>query len=96
VPARSDAGYAEAIRKLHGAILGITSLIEAFPYAVEGTFFNCPTMSLRCTKVDSLCRMDATPDRGASEPYNRPAADRNDNPELRSPVQKDTPGYLAL
>ncbi|KAH7104315.1 ARM repeat-containing protein [Auriculariales sp. MPI-PUGE-AT-0066] len=35
-PTRSDPIYAESIRKLHGAILGITSLIEAFPYAVEG------------------------------------------------------------
>ena len=86
MPARSDAGYAEAIRKLHGAILGITSLIEAFPYAVEGTFLNRPNMLLRRTKVHSLCRMDATLDRGASEPYNRPTADRNDNPELRSAV----------
>lgn len=40
LPHRSDENYAGAIRTLHGAILGITSLIEAFPYAVEG---RCPS-----------------------------------------------------
>ncbi|KZW02117.1 ARM repeat-containing protein [Exidia glandulosa HHB12029] len=35
MPPRSDERYAGAIRTLHGSILGITSLIEAFPYAVE-------------------------------------------------------------
>lgn len=36
LPSRSDPAYPNAIRALHGAILGITSLIESFPYAVEG------------------------------------------------------------
>jgi len=35
LPPRSDPTYSDALRTLHGAILGVTSLIEAFPYAVE-------------------------------------------------------------
>ncbi|KAL0578024.1 Proteasome activator BLM10 [Marasmius crinis-equi] len=35
IPARKDPGYAEALRKLHSAILGVCALIESFPYSVE-------------------------------------------------------------
>ncbi|KAJ8084329.1 Proteasome activator BLM10 [Marasmius tenuissimus] len=35
LPARKDPGYAEALRKLHSAILGVCALIESFPYSVE-------------------------------------------------------------
>ena len=35
LPARRDPGYAEALRTLHSAILGICALIESFPYSVE-------------------------------------------------------------
>ncbi|KAI0034963.1 hypothetical protein K488DRAFT_83562 [Vararia minispora EC-137] len=35
VPSRRDAGYAESIRTLHSAILGLCALIESFPYSVE-------------------------------------------------------------
>lgn len=35
LPGRRDARYAEALRVLHSAILGICALIESFPYSVE-------------------------------------------------------------
>lgn len=35
LPARRDSTYAEALRTLHSAILGICALIESFPYSVE-------------------------------------------------------------
>ncbi|KAF8807254.1 hypothetical protein BYT27DRAFT_7189352 [Phlegmacium glaucopus] len=35
LPARRDASYAEALRVLHSAILGICALIESLPYSVE-------------------------------------------------------------
>jgi proteasome activator subunit 4 len=35
LPSRHTPGYAASLRKLHGAILGICALIEAFPYTVE-------------------------------------------------------------
>jgi len=35
LPRRQDAGYAESLRKLHSAILGLCSLLESFPYSVE-------------------------------------------------------------
>ncbi|KAJ7293229.1 hypothetical protein C8J57DRAFT_19449 [Mycena rebaudengoi] len=35
LPGRRDAGYAEALRSLHSAILGLCALIESFPYSVE-------------------------------------------------------------
>ncbi|KAF9056661.1 hypothetical protein BJ165DRAFT_1362353 [Panaeolus papilionaceus] len=35
LPPRRDPGYAEALRKLHSAILGICALIESLPYSVE-------------------------------------------------------------
>ncbi|KAK7058314.1 Proteasome activator BLM10 [Paramarasmius palmivorus] len=35
LPARKDPTYAQALRSLHSAILGLCALIEAFPYSVE-------------------------------------------------------------
>ncbi|CAK5268900.1 unnamed protein product [Mycena citricolor] len=35
LPARRDAEYANALRSLHSAILGLCALIESFPYTVE-------------------------------------------------------------
>jgi len=35
LPTRRDPGYAESLRTLHSAILGICALIESFPYSVE-------------------------------------------------------------
>lgn len=35
LPARRDASYAEALRILHSAILGLCALVESFPYSVE-------------------------------------------------------------
>ncbi|KAJ7129977.1 hypothetical protein C8R43DRAFT_1025251 [Mycena crocata] len=35
LPARRDAAYAESLRVLHSAILGLCALIESFPYSVE-------------------------------------------------------------
>ncbi|KAJ6519492.1 hypothetical protein C8R45DRAFT_852433 [Mycena sanguinolenta] len=35
LPARRDPGYAESLRALHSAILGLCALIESFPYSVE-------------------------------------------------------------
>ena len=35
LPPRHTTGYAESLRKLHGAILGICALIDAFPYTIE-------------------------------------------------------------
>jgi len=35
LPSRHSPDYAEAVRQLHGAILGICALIDAFPYTVE-------------------------------------------------------------
>ncbi|KAI0067754.1 hypothetical protein BV25DRAFT_1834775 [Artomyces pyxidatus] len=35
LPARREPGYAEALRTLHSAILGLCALIESFPYSVE-------------------------------------------------------------
>jgi len=35
LPRRQDAGYAESLRALHSAILGICALVESFPYSVE-------------------------------------------------------------
>jgi len=35
LPPRNAVGYPEALRKLHGAILGICALVDAFPYTVE-------------------------------------------------------------
>ena len=35
LPSRQDPGYAEALRKLHSAILGLCALIQSAPYTVE-------------------------------------------------------------
>jgi len=35
LPARRDPAYAESLRSLHSAILGLCALIESFPYSVE-------------------------------------------------------------
>ncbi|VDB99350.1 unnamed protein product [Peniophora sp. CBMAI 1063] len=35
LPARSNSGYADALRTLHSAVLGICALIESVPYSVE-------------------------------------------------------------
>ncbi|KAF7320019.1 hypothetical protein MKEN_00785900 [Mycena kentingensis (nom. inval.)] len=35
LPGRRDPGYADALRALHSAILGLCALIESFPYTVE-------------------------------------------------------------
>jgi len=35
LPTRGDPGYAESLRTLHSAILGLCALIESFPYSVE-------------------------------------------------------------
>lgn len=35
LPKRQDPGYADALRTLHSAILGVCALIESFPYSVE-------------------------------------------------------------
>jgi proteasome activator subunit 4 len=35
LPSRKEAGYAESLRALHSAILGLCALIESFPYSVE-------------------------------------------------------------
>ncbi|KAH8120588.1 hypothetical protein DFH11DRAFT_1838384 [Phellopilus nigrolimitatus] len=35
LPKRQDPGYANALRTLHSAILGICALVESFPYSVE-------------------------------------------------------------
>jgi proteasome activator subunit 4 len=35
VPSRQDPGYADALRALHSAILGLCALIESYPYTVE-------------------------------------------------------------
>jgi proteasome activator subunit 4 len=35
LPTRKDAGYADAMRALHSAILGLCALIESYPYTVE-------------------------------------------------------------
>ncbi|KAH7927359.1 hypothetical protein BV22DRAFT_1031842 [Leucogyrophana mollusca] len=35
LPSRDQPGYAESLRTLHAAILGICALIESFPYSVE-------------------------------------------------------------
>lgn len=35
LPPRLTADYAASLRRLHGAILGICALIDAFPYTVE-------------------------------------------------------------
>lgn len=35
LPPRRDPGYAEALRALHSAILGICALLESLPYSVE-------------------------------------------------------------
>ena len=35
LPARRDPSYAESLRTLHSAILGLCALIESFPYSVE-------------------------------------------------------------
>jgi proteasome activator subunit 4 len=35
LPARRDAGYADALKALHSAILGLCALIESYPYTVE-------------------------------------------------------------
>ena len=35
LPPRQDPGYAESLRALHSAILGVCSLVESFPYSVE-------------------------------------------------------------
>jgi len=35
LPPRRDPGYADALRTLHSAILGICALIESVPYSVE-------------------------------------------------------------
>ncbi|KAG9011119.1 hypothetical protein FRB94_009262 [Tulasnella sp. JGI-2019a] len=34
LPARNNASYARCLRQLHAAILGVTALIDAFPYSV--------------------------------------------------------------
>ncbi|KAG8888929.1 hypothetical protein FRB98_006471 [Tulasnella sp. 332] len=34
LPARNDANYASSLRHLHAAILGVTALIDAFPYSM--------------------------------------------------------------
>ncbi|KAG8874746.1 hypothetical protein FRB97_005668 [Tulasnella sp. 331] len=34
LPARNDANYASSLRQLHAAILGVTALIDAFPYSM--------------------------------------------------------------
>lgn len=36
LPPRSSPQYADALRTLHGSILGIVALIDAYPYSVEG------------------------------------------------------------
>ena len=35
LPLRHAPAYAESLRRLHGAILGICALINAFPYTIE-------------------------------------------------------------
>jgi proteasome activator subunit 4 len=35
LPARKDPTYADSLRRLHSAILGLCALIESFPYSVE-------------------------------------------------------------
>ncbi|EEB96494.1 hypothetical protein MPER_04362 [Moniliophthora perniciosa FA553] len=35
LPGRKDPTYAQALRSLHSAILGLCALLEAFPYSVE-------------------------------------------------------------
>lgn len=35
IPSRRDPKYAETMRALHSAILGLCALIESFPYSVE-------------------------------------------------------------
>lgn len=35
LPSRGSANYPEALRRLHGAILGVCALVDAFPYTVE-------------------------------------------------------------
>ena len=35
LPSRQDPGYADALRKLHSAILGLCALIQSAPYTVE-------------------------------------------------------------
>jgi proteasome activator subunit 4 len=35
LPARRDPGYADAMKALHSAILGLCALIESYPYTVE-------------------------------------------------------------
>ncbi|KAI0343973.1 ARM repeat-containing protein [Trametopsis cervina] len=35
IPPRRDPGYADSLRTLHSAILGLCALIESFPYSVE-------------------------------------------------------------
>ncbi|PAV21860.1 ARM repeat-containing [Pyrrhoderma noxium] len=35
LPKRQDPGYAQALRNLHAAILGVCALIESFPYSIE-------------------------------------------------------------
>ena len=35
LPSRKDSKYAESLRTMHSAILGICALIESFPYSVE-------------------------------------------------------------
>ncbi|KAH9964279.1 hypothetical protein BC827DRAFT_1190239 [Russula dissimulans] len=35
LPTRRDPGYADSLRTLHSAILGLCALIESFPYSVE-------------------------------------------------------------
>jgi proteasome activator subunit 4 len=35
LPGRRDPAYAESLRVLHSAILGLCALIESFPYSVE-------------------------------------------------------------
>lgn len=49
LPARQSPHYADSLRSLHSAILGICALVESFPYSVEPWMPPLTEGMLRCT-----------------------------------------------
>jgi proteasome activator subunit 4 len=85
LPPRRDPGYADSLRSLHSAILGLCALIESLPYSVEP--WMPPLTEGRLADFASILTLTFIVTSPCSSFY-RSTSDFNNHSEVRIRVQE--------
>ncbi len=85
LPNRRDPTYADSLRSLHSAILGLCALIESFPYSVEPWM---PPLTEGMVGLYQVWCSPLTKPRSFGQPRNGPGADIDDHPQVCIRVQE--------